>query len=238
MKKIGIVLPHNFQMFEKEFVMSLLAMQSQFYEWRDNKEDYGLSVFVPEKEFRIDAIRNQICSKALKFGSDYILCLDTDHLHHPQTITYMLEDFRDNPEIDCITGIYHEQSIPFFPQLFLRKNNKFWKVHEFPLNTLFEVQAAGFGVVMIKREVFEKTSYPWFKFIAKGEDKDLPSGMGEDLYFFEKAKPKMLCDSRIQSLHHNHTYIGTQHYLDFNQGKIDNGMITITPKQVKKMLKI
>ena len=63
----------------------------------------------------------------------------------------------------------------------------------------FELNAAGTGVVLIRREVFENVPWPWFK---RQEKRDIRYSVGEDIYFSRKAakagykyiaNPKAIC---------------------------------------------
>ena len=55
----------------------------------------------------------------------------------------------------------------------------------FPRDTPFQVDCAGLGCVLFKREVFEKLPYPWFDLKAGAEDK---IGYGSDMYFYTHAR--------------------------------------------------
>lgn len=69
-----------------------------------------------------------------------------------------------------------------------------WQGEEEP----FEVDAAGTGIVLVERKVFEEMEYPWFRF----KDDRHGAKMGEDIFFSHKAAdigykymvhPKALC---------------------------------------------
>jgi hypothetical protein len=65
----------------------------------------------------------------------------------------------------------------------------------------FEVKAAGLGFASVKQKVFESIEYPWFKV---DEGKSFSSMIGEDVYFFRKAREagfKVICDPRIRPGH-------------------------------------
>lgn len=220
--------------------MSLAAMVTKFWQWKiETGKDYGLSIMTANKGFQLDRMRNQVVQMALKADADYLLFLDGDQITKANAIPLFLEDFEDNPEIECITGLYHSQSPPYLPHIFYKKKNgHFAKWAKFPLNRLFEVEGAGAGILMIKADVFKKNKYPWFKFLYQGESDKFPKGLGEDLYFFDKCSPKMLCDSRIQSLHHGHQWIGPAHYLEHNKIKLDEGNnMIITDEQIEEISK-
>jgi hypothetical protein len=62
----------------------------------------------------------------------------------------------------------------------------------------FEVDAGGAGCLLIRRDIFEFTDWPWFKWIERPDG----SQMSEDIYFFQKANkagfvlkvdPKIIC---------------------------------------------
>lgn len=73
---------------------------------------------------------------------------------------------------------------------------------------LYECDAIGFGAVLIKREVFEKTPEPWF-------DIDLDSGGGEDFCFCRQAKAAgfpIYVDFALQCDHGTRTFVGMEDF--------------------------
>jgi hypothetical protein len=73
------------------------------------------------------------------------------------------------------------------------------KLEELPRNP-FKVFSAGFGVTLVKFEVFEKLEWPYWKNIYR------PGGIekGEDIYFFEKARKAgydIWCDPLVKCDH-------------------------------------
>ena len=55
----------------------------------------------------------------------------------------------------------------------------------FNKNDPFQVDCAGLGCVLFKREVFEKLEYPWFDLKA---GTDVKIGYGSDMYFYHHAR--------------------------------------------------
>ena len=65
----------------------------------------------------------------------------------------------------------------------------------------FEVKAAGLGFTSVNQKVFESIEYPWFKV---DEGKSFSTAVGEDVYFFRKAREagfKVICDPRMRPGH-------------------------------------
>lgn len=216
--------------------MSLFEMQSTFYEWviKEGRED-TLSIMV-QGGVQLDQMRNDVIEGAMMNGQTHLLFLDTDMWFPPKTIVWMMKDLEDNPEIEAITGLYTWKMPPYLPHVYRKyntKTGKFTVAGAFPLNRLFEVEGAGTGILMVKKEVYERTEKPWFKFVMNDNIEDIDRdkkrvragrgfNIGEDLYFCLKARPKMLCDPRIECVHFKLNGFGVKDYI------LDNGLETKT----------
>jgi len=228
----------NYPSLPIKFVMSLWMMQFKFYQWQiaHNRKD-TLSLVIGGG-YNLDKMRDDCAIDAIKQGADMLLLLDTDMSFPEDMIIRMIQVLEANPEYDAISGIYTSKKEPYLPQIFtkLRKDNTFVRCINFPTTQPFEIAGAGAGCLMIKKEVFKKP--PFFKFIYTNEQKDLPLGMGEDLYFFWKHRPKTLCDPTIACGHYDTRPITLQNYISKNKLKIKNNQISVTKVQIKKMEKL
>jgi hypothetical protein len=225
--------------------MSLFEMQQFFYEWAiaEKRED-KLSIF-RMGGYKIDEMRNDLVINGLKYDITHFMFLDIDMSFPKQMIVMMIRDLEINEKkkVEAITGLYVRKKPPYLPHIypkFNKKTQKFVISGQFPMNTLFKVEGVGGGCLMVKREVFERTKYPWFKMETggkKGEkDEDgIPVNIGEDLYFCLKAKPLILCDSRIVCKHYGMNGFDIDTYISYNKLKKKKGKFYATPEQLKKI---
>lgn len=125
----------------------------------------------------------------------HILFLDADVLPRRNTLKKLLEHDKD-----IVTGVYN----------IAQEGKLYWSVsrdetfsaidlEELPKNP-FKVTLCGFGVVLIKTEVFEKLEWPYWENIRT------PGGVkrGEDLYFCRKARDAgfdIWCDPKVKCNH-------------------------------------
>ena len=240
-KKIAICLAHNYQSFDKNFVMSLLQMQHYFLDWeRISKTDYLLSIIV-QGGYQLDWMRNEVTERALE-EHDILLYLDTDMSFPIDTIPRMLLVLESNLKHNAVTGVYTHKTPPYAPQLFLnwdKKSKSYNAIRDgFPMKRPFSLEASGAGILMVKKEVFKNKKRPWFKMVMAGERKDLPSGLGEDLYFFKYLKPKLLCDPKIICDHFGIQSANLQNYIEFNNASLKTGVIKLTKKKLNNIEKM
>jgi len=228
MSKIAICVAHSFTHYQNEFAESLFEMAVNFYGWSREEGRKDILEFHKSNGYSVDVMRNMAVKEALDGGADYIVMFDTDMSFPADTLIWMLEDMEDNEDlgVEAITGINTSKRPPYMPLIYktykVQENGKgrFSSLGVFPLKKLFQVAGTGCASIMVKREVFERMTWPYFKFpdnhSKKAEgilkavseavgDKDLYNyeyiGLGEDLYFCAKAQPFMLCDPRIQPNH-------------------------------------
>jgi len=235
-KKICVAIPHNYIAFDVNFVMSLVAMQDIFFEWIiKNKKEDTLSI-VRQSGYQIDEMRNALVEVAIKNKMTHILFLDTDMSFPQDMIVKMIEDIDDNPKYEAITGLYVRKTPPYLPHIYPKflKSKKFGIAGIYPVDSIFPVAGAGMGCCLIDMKVFKRIEKPYFKSggSARGAKK-----LGEDLYFCAKAKPKMLCDTRLVCPHFKPVGFTPDHYIQSGGLKIKNGNVTGTKKQLDEIAK-
>jgi len=108
-------------------------------------------------------------------GATHILNVDDDMVFPPDTLEKLL-----SYDKDIVGVLYTGRTKPWLPQIFKKVDGKFKHWLFPPGNDVFQADAVGFGLTLIKRQVFEQLSKPWFQFYLGDK--------GEDLYFCEKAK--------------------------------------------------
>lgn len=132
----------------------------------------------------IDQVRNKIVRTM--FADDtytHVLMMDSDMIPPVNAVDKLLE--MDTP-MAC--GIYPLLISGSITSSVVEKNEQFPEGHfltDWADKTgPFEVDAAGTGLVLIKREVFETIPWPWFRFV---EGKENNKRVGEDIFFSRKA---------------------------------------------------
>ena len=142
--------------------------------------------------------RNQLTKQALANECDYIVWLDSDMIFPPDLIPRLLARAEDGNDI--ITGIYFHRRAPFGPVLYkkLRKGEPAEKYNDYPEDSFFEVEGAGFGACLVKTSVMEDVALNYGTWFSPLE------GYGEDVSFCMRARElgyKIMCDSSIKCGH-------------------------------------
>jgi hypothetical protein len=149
--------------------------------------------------------RERLAEEALKDGADAILWVDSDMRFPKDALEILLS--RDLP----IVGVNATtRRFPVKPTALDidPETNDLVKVDSKGKTGLEQVMGVGFGMVLIKKEVFEAAQKPWFWF----EQTDKGGIIGEDIYFCAKAFDvgyKTVIDHDL-SMHIRH--IGTYEY--------------------------
>lgn len=149
--------------------------------------------------------RMELAQQALAEKADYLLWLDSDMRFPRETIGHLI--LRDKP---IVAANYSTRRMPVKPVAMRDVAGKIDRVFTAPESQGLEaVDYVGMGVMMAKREVFEKLDAPWFAipFSTVGGHY-----IGEDVFFCRKAKEagyEVLVDHDL-SQHVKH--IGTFEY--------------------------
>lgn len=199
--KILIAIINNRSELNVQFVKSLIEMlfvtaeaeheiQTAFYDYYDVSE-----------------MRNVATLDAIKFGVDFVFYMDADMVYPSDTVVKLLAH-----NVDVVGGMYNTRKLPTLPvhfrKLTLDKDFGAASNRDYKFNTgLQETEAAGFGGVLVKRQVLEKMSMPYFQVIRK---EDGSGFWGEDIYFY-----KVLKDLKIKS------FVDTS----INYGHVVNGAV-------------
>ena len=144
-----------------------------------------------------DHVRNAIVRAALQEeGTTHILMMDSDMKPPPHALECLLE-----LDVNMATGIYPLRYVTqnaVYITSNLQSNGGF--LSSFSNETgPFKVDAAGSGLILIKREVFEELEWPWFNRVEGFTQDDT---LGGDIYFSKRAKlsgyqytadPRVIC---------------------------------------------
>jgi hypothetical protein len=137
-----------------------------------------------------------------KVPYDYMLWIDSDVVFKVEDVLELLKC-----NVDIVSGLYLMQSGKAFAAVEHLDEEVFKKGGRFDFLTpaqvagrgVFEVGYAGFGFTMVKRGVFERLEYPWFRpiFWEMGDCFDFT---GEDVGFClqaQKAGIKVCVNSKV-----------------------------------------
>lgn len=150
--------------------------------------------------------RNQMAKKAVEEGYDRVLWLDSDMDFEPDLMERLSKHIDEGKEF--ITGLYFTRKAPVRPVIysecgyFEKEDGAILPVvvwyDDYPKDSVFQVQAAGFGCVMMTtdliKRVADKYGLPFAPML----------GFGEDLSFCGRASQvgaEMWCDSTIKCGH-------------------------------------
>lgn len=144
--------------------------------------------------------RNIIIKAALQNNCTHIFFLDDDVWCNPDVVFQLLKHDKD-----IVTGILPGKSFPHRPYLFSEivdgHTFKYYKLNDTDQG-LIPVKGSGFGVVLIKMEVFQKLEEPWIRY-----NPYLPDQLGEDIYFFDRLRDTevgIYCDLDCSATHFAH----------------------------------
>lgn len=149
--------------------------------------------------------RERLAEEALKDGADAILWVDSDMRFPKDALEILLSRNLPIVGVNATTRRFPVKptALDIDPE-----TNDLVKVDSKGKTGLEQVMGVGFGMVLIKKEVFEAAQKPWFWF----EQTDKGGIIGEDIYFCAKAFDagyKTVIDHDL-SMHIRH--IGTYEY--------------------------
>jgi hypothetical protein len=149
--------------------------------------------------------RMELARQALEEKADYLLWLDSDMRFPRETIGHLM--LRDKP---IVAANYATRRMPVKPVAMMDNNGEIGRVYTAPDSEgLQPVDYIGMGVMMVKREVFEKVEAPWFAIPYSTVGNHY---IGEDVFFCSKAREagyEVLVD---HDLSHQVRHIGTFEY--------------------------
>lgn len=149
--------------------------------------------------------RNRLAEQAIKGEYDYVLWLDSDMLFDPDLMVRMIQHMEDGYEY--VSGLYFKRQYPTEPVVFKTVSQemdgkelvtKAIPYRDYPKDTIFPVDASGFGAVMMSVNLLKRVKDTF------GLPFSPRLGLGEDLSFCWRAKQigaELFCDSRIKLKH-------------------------------------
>lgn len=128
--------------------------------------------------------RNELGKACLEMVNEYtgepfthMLWLDDDSIFNPDLAVYLAR----HGDLDMVSAVYYARVGKHLPVVYVKDTTDDVYRH-FPLvevpQQLVEVDACGFGALLMRRDVLQKFPHPWFRF----------NECGEDIYFCVHAK--------------------------------------------------
>ena len=179
---------------QTDFMMSLV-----------NIERVGRTYCAVTKSSLIYNARNNLARQAIEGEFDYVLWLDSDVQFEPDLLKRLMAHVENG--LEYVSGLYFKRRYPTEPVIYQEirqtKNDRELTTEaliyeDYPKDQLFEVDASGFGAVLMKVDLLKAV---WDKY---GLPFSPALGLGEDISFCWRAKQlgkKMYCDSSIKLKH-------------------------------------
>lgn len=119
---------------------------------------------------------------------DYIMWIDSDQVWQVEDFTKLLRTMEDRRDIHILSGVYRKgdgEETTVAVESEEGKAVRFLGMEEIrAMRGPTRVRFAGFGFVIVRRGVFEKVPYPWFRPLGiVGSDGKLDRFTGEDIGF-------------------------------------------------------
>ena len=144
--------------------------------------------------------RNIAIRSALQNNCTHLFFLDDDVTTTPDVLFQLLKHDKD-----IVTGVLPGKSFPHRPYLFNEivdgHTFKYYKLNDRDKG-LIPIMGSGFGVILIKTDVFLKLEEPWIRY-----NPYIPDQLGEDIYFFDRLRDKdvgIYCDLDCSATHYAH----------------------------------
>lgn len=149
--------------------------------------------------------RERLAEEALKDGADAILWIDSDMRFPKDALQILLSRKLPIVGVNATT-----RRFPVLPTAldYDQETKDLVKVTSKDKTGLEQVLGLGFGMVLIRKEVFQKVEKPWFWF----EQTDKGGTIGEDIYFCVKAFDRGFKTVLDHDLSKHIRHIGTYEY--------------------------
>ena len=193
MEKYLVAIP-CFDMVHSDFMLSLLGMH-----------EVGEVQCIAEKSSLIYHARNKLARKAIDGNFDRVLWLDSDVIFDHDLMERLSR--RIDNGLEYVSALYFKRSLPVEPVCYKKIVQKqdgneltteAYPYSDYPMNQLFEVEATGFGAVMMTTDILKRVSDKY------GLPFSPCLGFGEDMSFCWRARQlgaKLYCDSSIKLKH-------------------------------------
>lgn len=195
-KSVCILTPCGGYSVSARFAKSVANMVA--YSWMHGLKVYQMGI---TERMVVDWARNDLAKKAKEHVNEYtgeqfthLLWLDDDHVFNPD-LACRLASY----DLDMVSALYYGRTEPFYPVVYVKDEKGADEYKHFPLievpDSLIEVDAVGFGALLMRRDVFARVPEPWFTVDWRA---------GEDIAFCLKAKKhgiRIFCDGAYKLGH-------------------------------------
>ncbi len=153
---------------------------------------------------RTDVARNMMAEHLLAGPYDWLVMLDSDHRHAPETVEQLAAVMMVHPEIRILAGLNFRRGAPFEPMAYrLAEDGKSLTPLALWQAGLVEVDAVGTPILAVHREVFAAMPAPWFQYTYTAYRAGVSGS--EDIAFCRRVKAetdyKIYVHTQITSPH-------------------------------------
>ena len=202
--QIHICIP-SFDMVCADFMMSVTNLVMYMFQNKISDEPLTLKIINKRGSLIADS-RESLVEKSLLEGATHILFLDSD-MNFPEDALHRLF-FRNKP---LVAANYVKRCLPTTPTAVTLLGNPLYTNDD--STGIDEVASAGFGVCLIRAEVFDAMPRPWFDTYWYTNEAGKRLIIGEDVYFCKKAKHAGYTTYVDQDVSKEVTHIGTMEYI-------------------------
>jgi hypothetical protein len=188
-----------------DFMMSLSSQIMQLFMKPLAADELNVKIVNKRSSLIVDS-RESMVEKALLEGATHVLFLDSDMIF-PEDALHRLFS-RNEP---FVAANYVQRSLPTRPNAIGMLDTV--KHTDDDDTGIEEVKSVGFGLALIRTEVFDAMPRPWFDTYWYTNDKGKRLIIGEDVYFCHKARHagyKIYID---QDLSKQVGHVGTMEYI-------------------------
>jgi len=150
----------------------------------------------------VGVARNALAKQAIEHNCKYIFFHGDDTVPPIHALKQLIFRMENQPNCGVVGGVYCSKCEPAAPLVFKGNGGGSywdWKVGEF-----FECTGLGMDCTLIRTEIFERITEPWFKTVDTDKYLDGINGAEqwtEDLYFcrkvLEETEYKIYCDTSV-----------------------------------------
>lgn len=171
--------------------------------------------------------RNRLLEAAMdKTDAKYFVWIDDDHLFNENLLCNLLAR-----QQDYICPIMTQKLPPYYATVYQESKHDKHGYHNYidwP-DGVFEIDASGFGFVVMKREIVSKLTRPYFE--------EKTGSYGQDLFFCSKLKEKgikMYCDGSmaVDHISHEAPVVGVKDYGKYKEKIIEENTKALIDKEV------
>lgn len=153
-----------------------------------NNGKYSISMYPTYKVTPVDNARNEVVKQFLKSDCTHLFWIDSDTVPPQNALERLLRV--NQPIVSAITPIVeHDPDRKNDSNGFYKKWNAVSKdtgAHVQANTGVLPIIGAGSSCILVKREVYEKLKYPWYRTLYE-DDNGKECLVGEDIAFVAKA---------------------------------------------------